>query len=431
MTRRLPVIVLALSLIAAACSSEAASTTTTTAPATTTTPSQATSTTTQPAATSTTAKPALEIVWDGDEAAGTAVKDLYTWLGDRTTPEPDVPQDLLDYLTDVHPDQNASISGRFFSEVVEDMGTAGVAVIDDQDIMLLVDEGTGWRVVGAWFSQYDVEPWFGNPLRYVFVIGTDARPGEFQKHLRADSLHILASNIAERSGGVLGFPRDTYVEASYGGDKFTNVNAAVFTLTCGRLTGATVDSCAEPDTGQDEMVEIARGLSGLPLEGWIVTGFQGFQILVDAFGGVDVDVPFAMAEPKSQAYLSAGLQTLFAVDALAFVRNRTINGGDFTRSFHHGIVMLGALDGVLERGITALPKLLSILMDSTWTGLSLEDLLTVGASALLLDPDLVGNDVLPGAITTRGGASIVDLTDEAEAMFRDMDDGSLSLRQEE
>ena len=60
-------------------------------------------------------------------------------------------------------------------------------------------------------------------------------------------------------------------------------------------------------------------------------------------GGVDVEVPFAMAEPKSDAFLSAGLQTLFGTDALAFSRNRTIPGGDFTRSFHHGLVVLGAL----------------------------------------------------------------------------------------
>ena len=90
---------------------------------------------------------------------------------------------------------------------------------------------------------------------------------------------------------------------------------------------------------------------------------------------------------------------------------------------------MAALDGVLERNITLLPPLLSILMEFTWTDLSLEDLMTVAAGAFLLDPTLIGNDVLPGVITTRSGASIVDLTDGAEVMFRDMDDGSLSRRE--
>ena len=423
MARRLTVIILALTLIAAACSGEAAPPTTvaTTTTTTTTTPPATTTTTTQPPTTTTSSIPyrALDVTIGEDAGASAAVAALYNWFGDRTAPDPDVPPGLLDHLATVHADSDGMFSGELFSQEIEDMGIAGVVVVADQDIILLVDDGEGWRVVGAWFAQYDIDPWFGNPIRYVFVIGTDARPGEDQQHFRADSLHVLTSNIAERTGGVLGFPRDTYVEASYGGDKFTNVNALVWTLS------------DNTTPGQDEMIDLASDLSGLPLEGYLITGFLNFQRLVDAFGGVQLDVPFGMAEPKSQAYLSAGLQTLFGGDALAFSRNRTIPGGDFTRQLHGGLVILGALQGVLERDIRVLPTLLSILMDFTWTDLSLEDLLTVAAGGFLLDSDLVGNDVLPGVIVTRNGASVVNLSPDAEEMFRDMDDGALAQRQGE
>ena len=419
--RPLTAIILALTLIAAACSGEAAPPTTVATTTTTTSPPATTTTTTQPPTTTSSTIPyhALDVTVSGDDEASAAVAALYNWFGDRTAVEPEVPQGLLDHLATVHADADGMFSGELFSQEIEDMGTAGVVVVDDQDIMLLVDDGDGWRVVGAWFAQYDIDPWFGNPIRYVFVIGTDARPGEDQQHFRADSLHILTSNITERTGGVLGFPRDTYVEASYGGDKFTNVNALVWTLSENTIPG------------QDEMIDLASDLSGLPLEGYLITGFLNFQRLVDAFGGVGVNVPFGMAEPKSQAYLSAGLQTLFGGDALAFSRNRTIPGGDFTRQLHGGLVILGALQGVRERDITMLPALLSILMDFTWTDLSLEDLLTVAAGGFLLDPDKVGNDVLPGVVVIRNGASMVNLSPEAEDMFRDMDDGALTQRQGE
>lgn len=411
--------VLAFALVAAACTGEAAPTTTL--------PPSTTSTTTMPPTTTTTAiapsttttvisYAALDVTIDGDEDAGAAVQDFYNWFGDRTAPPPEIAAGLFAYLADLHPDTSGSFQGTLYSAAIADMGTAGVAVVDDQDIILLVDEGDGWKVVGAWLAQYDMDPWFGDPLRYVFVMGTDARPGQDQQHFRGDSLHILTSNIAEHGGGVLGFPRDTYVDASYGGDKFTNVNALVWTLS------------DNTDPGQDEMVQLASDLSGLPLEGWIVTGFLNFQRLVDAFGGVDVDVPFSMAEPKSEAYLTAGLQTLFGADALAFSRNRTIPGGDFTRSFHQGLVIMAALDGVLALDFTKLPGLLSTLMEFTWTSLSLEDLLTVAAGGLLLDPLKVGNTVLPGTVVTRNGASVVDLAPEAEDDFRDLDDGMLSPR---
>ena len=55
------------------------------------------------------------------------------------------------------------------------------------------------------------------------------------------------------------------------------------------------------EPGPNPDVEVTEGLSGLDIEGYLVTGFLGFRQLVDAFGGVFVDVPFGMAEPKSQA----------------------------------------------------------------------------------------------------------------------------------
>ena len=128
-------------------------------------------------------------------------------------------------------------------------------------------------MLGAHLPRFGLSPWFGEAQRYVLVIGTDARPGQDQQNFRADSLHILASNVGDGGGGILGIPRDTYVEAPYGGDKFTNVN--VF-------------------EGQQVMVDLAAELSGLPVEGYFVTGFLNFQRLVNDFGGVYVDVPFAL-----------------------------------------------------------------------------------------------------------------------------------------
>jgi polyisoprenyl-teichoic acid--peptidoglycan teichoic acid transferase len=437
MARRLSVIVIALALVAAACSGETATETTVATTTTSTTVPPTTTTTTQPGTTTTFTIPysALDVAIDGEPGVTQAVQALYNWFGDRTSPNPEVPEGLLDHLAEAYPTGSASFSGDFVSEEIGEMGSVGVATINGQDIMLLVDEAeaegetdTGWRLVGAWFAQYDVDPWFGNPLRYVFVIGTDARPGEFQQHLRADSLHILSSNIAEGSGGVLGIPRDTRVQASYGVDKYTNVNAIVFSENCGRVSGSGADDCEGRDAGQDEMVSIAAEFSGLPLEGWIVTGFLGFTRLVDAFGGVEVDVPVSMAEPNAEAYFSAGIQDLFGADALAFSRNRKQFGeiGDFVRSLHQGMLMLAAFDKVLEQDVTAVPSLLATLMEFTWTGLSLEDLFTLAAGTFLLDPGSVGNEVTPSTGGLQGGAYYANFTDDAEPLFRDMDDGSLT-----
>jgi len=399
-------------LVVAACSGGDASPTTTTnstptsSSTTTVAPSTSTgdsTTTTASGPTSTITYAAFDVFLQTDPEARAVITGLYGWIGDRTQAEPDVPVELLAHLS------TASVSG---SETIDALlhwadvgeGRAGVVTAGD-DVILLADEGAGWKIVGASLPRFELGPWFGDPLRYVLVIGTDARPGQDQENFRADSLHILSSNVAETGGGILGIPRDTYVEAPYGSDKFTNVNVY---------------------SGQETMVDLASELSGLPLEGYFVTGFVGFQQLVNAFGGVNVDVPFGMADQKSQAFISAGYQLLWGDKALGFSRNRNISGSDFTRSFHQGIVIAAGLQGALDRDITALPSLLAMLDAFTWTNLDLGDLVTIGAGAFLLDSSNVGNAVLPGTITTRGGASVVVLTDGSEDLFRDLDDGVLT-----
>lgn len=387
-----------------------AATTTTAEEATTTTGDVTTSTEPGP---SWNVRVAFEGGFETPDGNHNAVRALYSWLGDRSLEPPPMDPELADYLADVAVTADLELSGSLsvaeLPELEEGL-MVGVAAVGEGDVILLVKHGgEDWTVVGAKLTTFGKEAWYGPELRHVMIIGTDARPGYDQEVFRGDSLHVLTSNIAEHGGSIVGFPRDSYVEAPYGFDKFTNVNALA-------------------EDGPVTTTEIARSLSGLPLEGYIVTGFAGFENLVTDIGGVPVDVPFAMADDKSNAYLAAGLQWLMGYDALAFTRNRTIPGGDFTRSFHHGVLMQGALTAVQDRGILELPFLLEVLMNRTWTDLTPEELLTVAAGAYELDPALVGNVVLKGAVATRGGASVVDLDTEfaAETWADVADDGMLT-----
>jgi len=389
----------ALTVALAACSSQAGPTTTTTVATTTTT---ATTTT---AATTTTTRPrvAINVTIEGHPDAEEVVDAFYSWIGDRSLPTPDAPIGLIDHVEVVEPATDLALPGVLYTADVEG-GRVGVATIGD-DVVLLADEGSGWQVVGAHLAGFGLEPWYGPPVRHVLILGTDARPGEGQQLYRADSIHIVSSNLAARAGSIVGIPRDTLVTTSYGRDKFTHVNAT-----------------SERHT--DEMLDIARDLTGLPVEGYFITGFLGFTRLVDDFGGVIVDVPFAMAEELSQAYLSKGIQRLWGANALGFSRNRHINGGDFTRSYHQGVVMLAALNGVLERDVTTLPELVRILLARAWTDLSPGQVLTLAAVAFEIDPGNVGNVVLPGEIVLVSGASVVILDEVGtDAIFADVADG--------
>ncbi|HSQ37147.1 MAG TPA: LCP family protein [Acidimicrobiia bacterium] len=395
-------------LVLFGCSEEGASTSITQA-AGTSTSTTAVSTTSPATTSSTTTLPPgvpITLTLEGDGRLQTAARDFYGWLGAPFQVEPPpMAEGLAAFLADVEPEEGFGLNGTFTTADLDDGGRVAV-VAADEDVLLAVDDGEGWRIVGAKLPSMGLGAWYGEPIRYVLIIGTDARPGYIERVFRGDSLHLLSSNIGEAAGGVLGIPRDAYVDTPYGWrDKLSSVNARA-------------DS--------EAVVDIVRDLSGLPVEGYLVTGFASFTNLVDNYGGVVVDVPFSMADPKSQAFLSAGEQTLWGANALAFSRNRSIWGSDFTRSYHQGLVILGALDKAQATDILELPRLLRLLCEYTWTDLTAEELLTLAAGAFEIDPANTGNAVLPGTIQMIAGASVVILDPEAEEFYRDLDDGILT-----
>jgi LCP family protein required for cell wall assembly len=282
------------------------------------------------------------------------------------------------------------------------------------DVVLLagepgVAEGASvtWQVVGAKLTSLDEPAWYGDGPRLVLVLGSDARPGQRVEGFRADSVHIVGTVAASGQGSIVGIPRDSWVETSYGGSsKLTNTMAS---------------------RGPAVVLDTVKGLTQLDLEGYLLTGFAGFEDLVDAFGGFTIDVPYGMSDPKSDAYFSSGVQDFDGADALAFARNRTDTpNGDFGRSLNHGLLMLAAMPEVQAMGIDELPGLLEILMTYVTTDLSAGDLLAIAASSYELDPEQVTNLVVPGRVgSTSGGASVVFLGDGATAVFEDVADGVL------
>jgi LCP family protein required for cell wall assembly len=409
--RVLTSLLVALTLVAGACSGDGAGTTTTEAPSSPTTSS---STTTERSPTTT--EPLAEVVVSLDDAPREAVEALetfYGWLADRRRPEPDVPDGLLVFLADAPETGDLVLEGEWSTAELPERDDVGVAVFGE-DVVLLVGDDTGWRIVGAKLPRLGLGPWYGEPVRHVLVLGTDARPSTPMLEARADSIHILSSTIAGRTGAIVGFPRDSYVETPEGYDDSPEGHFLKFTH-------------ANYWFGPEGMVQIAEETTGLDIDGYLITGFLGFEGLVDAFAGIPVDVPFAMSDPNSEAYFGAGLQILMGEDALAFSRNRHIPGIDFRRSLDQGLVIDAAL-GKVQKDLAPLdiPDLLAMLLEFTSTDLDAEALLTVAAGAFELDPETIPNIVLSGLGTTRNTQYVVLLDEEVASIFADLEDGMLT-----
>lgn len=389
-------------LLAAACSASVAETTA--APTTMNTVPATSSTSTSSTTTSTT-KPIATVAVEGSlpDDLMVAVADLLSWQRDDRNKDPDVPSGLIDHLRKhplATPDQVAATGS--VADVAD--GRVGVTVLDSGDVLFAADDdGNGWRVVGA--QPVGEPPWLGEEPRMVMVIGSDARVGGDQQTHRADSIHLLTANPSDGSGTILGFPRDSWVSTAYGSMKFTS-------LMSGR----------GPQVMVDHVVETWK----LPVEGYVVTGFEGFEDMMGQIGYLPIDLPRAIPNQAWWSGWPAGEQTLSPQRTLEYSRTRKgIPGGDLTRSANQGLVMLAVLQLLQMNDVLDTPEILQVLLDHTWTSLTPTDLIQLGAAIHTLDPAEIANVVVPGTPGWAGPASVVRLKPEADEMLADLGDDGL------
>ncbi len=376
----------------------------------TTAPSIATTQATEPTTTSqapaTTSAETTDVVMvDGDLPEGllAAITTLLSWQRDDRNETPAIPEGLAEHLsaTPLATPDEVSVTGT--TATIEG-GEIAVVETDTGDVLLAADEGDGWRIVGA--DPAAGPPWYGEEPRMVMVIGSDARPGENQQRLRADSIHLLTANPSEGNGTILGFPRDSWVSTPYGSMKFTSLMA-------GR--------------GPQVMVDKVVDTWELPVEGYVVTGFKGFEDLMRNLGSLPIDLPKAIPTQAWWEGFRAGEQKLNPQRTLEYSRTRKgIPGGDFTRSANQGVVMLAVLRLLQMNDIADAPAIVSVLLDHTWTSLTATDLIQLAATVHVLDAEEIENVVLPGQLGRAGAASVVRLTPAADEMLADLaDDGLL------
>ena len=240
-------------------------------------------------------------------------------------------------------------------------------------------------------------------LQFVLVIGSDARPGEDIRRTNGDSIHLVAVNPRTFEGTIVGIPRDAWVEIP------------------GRGTGKINSALAQG--GPSLMVDTVRKLTGLPIQYYVLTGFQGLTSMVDDLGGVNVQVGQRMSDRFSGAFFEAGWHKFNGAQALAFTRNRyDTQNGDFGRSANHGVLIQAAMGKIrAEVGDDGgLRKWADVLLRHGALDVAPDKLLPLAALGRRTDPGRMRNVVVPGRIGMAGRASVVYLTAEAAGLFTDL-----------
>lgn len=236
----------------------------------------------------------------------------------------------------------------------------------------------------------------------ILVLGTDAEDGV---HGRADSIMVFNVDLVNYRVNVLSIPRDSRVDIP-GYKNKTKINHS-FAYGGVDLTRQTVSE-----------------LLGIPIDYYAVTNFAGFEDIVEAVGGVYIDVPKRM---KTHTWygdidLQPGYQLLDAEQALGFVRYRYDAGGDIARAERQQLFLKAVYERVVHLDDpTKLPQVITSILGMVETDLSYVQLAALVDHFKDIDIDAAfTNETVGGYSQTIGGASywIIDEDAMADAVQR-------------
>lgn len=186
----------------------------------------------------------------------------------------------------------------------------------------------------------------------ILVMGLDRRPQEGQAPARTDTMFVLTVDPRSKTAGILGIPRDLWVDipGKEGGSFKERINTAYVIGTVNHYPGG----------GAGLAMRVVERELNIPLDHYVVIDFEGFTKVIDALGGIDVDVPEDTYDPYyswtelpgdyDPQYFEAGLQHMDGRAALAYARIR-YSSDDLDRIQRQQRIMFAVMDRAMSLGV--------------------------------------------------------------------------------
>jgi LCP family protein required for cell wall assembly len=194
-------------------------------------------------------------------------------------------------------------------------------------------------------------------------------PGHDGPYL-TDSIMLLSIRPGTREAIMVSVPRDLWVKIPAlprNGFMMGKLNSA-YAIGTDHTNYPNVRSEWKTDTGGGDLAAATVSqVTGQPIDYWVGVDFKAFRDVVNALGGVRVDVPTALDDPYFPAgestgmmrvHFDAGWQPFDGERALEYARSRETTS-DFDRSRRQQLVMLAVRQRVFS--LNAIPRMLSLL----------------------------------------------------------------------
>jgi LCP family protein required for cell wall assembly len=191
----------------------------------------------------------------------------------------------------------------------------------------------------------------------VLLLGIDAGVGRMT--YLTDTMIVVSLDTVGETVSLLSLPRDLVDVPLPDGRRFDGKLNSL-------LAHARRNPAAFPGSsgeGHDVLLAAVSEMTGLQVDYYARVDLGGFVAVVDALGGIEVDVPRALCDPTYDEYgfsrgfsISAGRHKLNGHQALAYARVRKSAGeSDFTRQARQQEILSGIRDRVVAGGFLGDP----------------------------------------------------------------------------
>ncbi len=208
----------------------------------------------------------------------------------------------------------------------------------------------------------------------LLLLGIDRRGGTDWAY-RTDTILVFGLDPDGRSAVMLSIPRDLQLQIpGHGEDRINTANVY------GYLNGY-------PGGGPALLEDTIEANFGIPIAGYLLLDFRAFERLVDALGGIDVEVEAPLHDTRypdprpgdphayTTVHFDAGPQHMNGERALQYARSR-MSTSDFDRARRQQQILLAIREKALAlEGIPRWPSLAAAVTGSIQTDLATGEML--------------------------------------------------------
>jgi hypothetical protein len=173
----------------------------------------------------------------------------------------------------------------------------------------------------------------------------------------------------------------------------------------------------------------------LNITDFITVGFEGLVDVIDALGGIDIELTDAevkhlndyqkiMARQQGKEYIAvtqAGYQHLNGLQATAYCRIRYTSGDDFKRTERQREVLEKVFEAASKASLSELNSIIDAVTDEIYTSLSTSEILgyvsNITSYSIVDTTGIPTSDMRTGATVGRKGSCVIPVTLEANVIW--------------